>query len=1512
LRRELLDHFVSFVGNGSERERFQKNKYYKSKFCISLFHPRRVSRIMDGKFSHGADDYVASRGHPDHDACGTGFVVQLSGAATHEVVDRALVALQRLSHRGGVDADGASGDGAGLLTAIPQRYICREASALGIELPGCFGLGMLFLTPGEEARVQREIETLAPAMGLKCLGWREVPTNPSVPGARAAESRPSVWQCFLEPLGSSGGLERRLFLFRKRAEHELGSAVYFCSLSSRTVVYKGLLAPWQLPLFYPDLWERAFESHLAIFHQRFSTNTQPAWSLAQPFRFVAHNGEINTITGNRRWMKAREAGIRSELRAGEWFCALEEHVSDSASLDNAFEVLLRQGRSPEAALFTLVPPAESSRSASRRSEDISEGAEYEPWDGPAALIFSDGRVVGAKLDRNGLRPLRYTLTTDGWLLAGSEAGLLDLKDKEVAERGRLGPGEMLLVDLHSGRMLRNGELLERVRSGLAQVSPARRRIQHLPAEVGSEQSGIGEPRKIAAALGWSEDQLRFLLEPLAGGKEAIFSMGDDTPPAFIAKMRRTIWDYCKQRFAQVTNPPIDPLREAHVMSLETRIGAWFVADSPILSGRQLALLEHQLTPCQRIDITFPATGGVAASLELLDHIRRQVQWNPRECPAAVVLSDRNINQERAAVPALLTAAAAFREMAGGGNFHVPLIVETAQVIDTHHVALLLAVGATAVRPYLAMQLAEQAKPGGAANYVTAVNAGLRKVLSRMGISTLASYRNAQLFEVIGLDGRLCHSFFENAPRWAEAISLEQVLEDYLSNHALAFVHDSKGPIDAGLYRYRKQGEVHGTSPDLLRKLQAHVKNGTRESYREYEELSETREITAIRDLLSIAFQQPAAINGVEDESAILQRFSAQAMSVGAISPEAHRTLALAMNALGARSNTGEGGENPDLYRNEPEAASRVKQVASGRFGVTAEYLVHAHEIEIKMAQGSKPGEGGQLPAMKVTPYIARLRRAVPGMSLISPPPHHDIYSIEDLEQLIHDLHQVNPAARIGVKLVAGAGVGIIAAGVAKAGADVITISGHDGGTGASPLTSIKNTGLPWEFGLRDAHRTLVEAGLRSQVKLRVDGGLKFARDVIIAALLGADEFGFGTAALLAIGCVMARQCHLNTCPVGIATQDEALRTRFAGKPEMVMAYFRGVAAEARELLARLGASSLAEIVGRTEFLQPRYADSAAWIDDLLLPPRRSPVTSIRHSKQGKLSRELAKMLYKSSGPFPARYAIANSDRSIGAELSGELLRLGRNAEGSFVPMDLHFNGAAGQSFGAFLINGLSLHLTGEANDYVAKGLSGGTVSIEAGAEASVRGDVLAGNTVLYGATSGELYIAGRAGERFAVRNSGALAVAEGVGDHGCEYMTGGVALILGPTGVNFGAGMTGGLAYIASEYGSQEALNLAFVRVEQCSPQEDSALRQVLIRHSLLTGSPRAAFLLNAGAQLPLLRVQPIHLPCTIEETWAPILHRLEQVAYMASSNRAVRRPAIALDAVLPASSDVDEQIPSC
>jgi glutamate synthase domain-containing protein 2/glutamate synthase domain-containing protein 1/glutamate synthase domain-containing protein 3 len=1419
------------------------------------------------------------QGHPDHDACGTGFIVQLHRPATYEVVDRALEALRRLTHRGGADADGRSGDGVGLLTELPQEFLRQQADDAGIRLPESFAVGMLFLPaePGKSERTRLAIAGIAARRGLRFLGWREVPVRPSVLGNRAAVTVPSIWQCFIAAAHEAQDLEVQLFLFRKQAETKLGSDTYFCSLSSRTIVYKGLLTPQQLPLFYPDLARPEFKSRFAIFHQRFSTNTQPAWRLAQPFRFLAHNGEINTIVGNRRWAHAREAELRRIFNAGEWFHSLEQGVSDSASLDNALELRVRQGSSPEAALLTLTPPAfeaDLRMPPDARKFLESSAVNYEPWDGPAALIFSDGRILGAKLDRNGLRPMRYTRSADGWLVAGSEAGIVDFTGKKIVERQRLGPGQMLLVDLASGQVMRNGELLQMIASQAATPSPV---ASTCVPELGSDDK-VSDPARTAAALGWSEDQVRLLLHPLADGKEPIWSMGDDTPPAFMSRMRRTMWDYCKQRFAQVTNPPIDHLREAHIMSLTTYIGDELKLQAPVVSSGQVELLKNRLSH-EILDITFPAEHGVSGGLDCLRRLENSRDGDDRRSVQLIILSDRRVGCERAALPALLAVAAVWKAMVRAGEYRTPLVVESGQVIETHSVALLLAAGATAVCPFLAMHLAGEHCDGGAENYRGALHAGLKKVLSRMGISTLASYRNSQLFETVGLDQQLSARFFESAAHVAEANSLEKVLADYLENHRLAFAQESPALKDAGWFRYRRDGERHATSPELLREFQAHGKApGTnRERSLQIEVLGQTREPIAIRDLLTVAPGDPVALSEVEPESEILHRFSTQAMSLGAISPEAHRTLALAMSALGARSNTGEGGEDPNLYLSEPEAANRVKQVASGRFGVTAEYLVHASEIEIKMAQGSKPGEGGQLPATKVSAYIARLRHAVPGMALISPPPHHDIYSIEDLEQLIHDLREVNPQARIGVKLVSGTGVGIIAAGVAKAGADVITISGHDGGTGASPLSSIKNTGLPWEFGLQETHRTLVKAGSRSWVRLRVDGGFKFARDVVIAALLGADEFGFGTAALLAMGCVMARQCHLNTCPVGIATQDQALRTRFSGKPEMVVAYFQAIAADVRASLAALGVRSLTEITGRgNEYLRARDESGAAWIDSLLKPVARSAASNPRPAgTRSRLARRLTRIL-RPAGALPkGRLSITNEDRSIGAALSGVVVRRFGSSALTAAPADLEFEGVAGQSFGAFLAPGIVLRLHGEANDYVGKGLSGGAIAVTAGYAPSLRGDVLVGNAALYGATAGELFVAGFAGERFAVRNSGALAVAEGLGDHGCEYMTGGVALILGATGINFGSGMTGGLAYILNQHLRDDGYNKNFVRPEACSHEEERWLRLVLQKHLQLTWSPLASRLL-AFASLPFVRLEPVLLPCPVHQTWANVLPRLQ------------------------------------
>ena len=1443
-----------------------------------------------------------SKPEVDHDACGVGFIAQLGSSGSRDVVERALTALERLCHRGGVDADGLSGDGAGILTPIPKAFIRKRAREINIELPESFGMGMAFIPPGQEAAARASVECSATELGLRCLGWREVPTYPSLLGPCALATLPLIRQCFFVTEDSTADVERQLFLMRKRVESGAGSGIYFCSLSSQSLVYKGLLTPLQLAAFYADLACADFTAPFAIFHQRYSTNTSPSWQLAQPFRFVAHNGEINTISANRRWTRAREGALQLEFGAQDQFRVLEEGVSDSASFDNALEVRLRQGSSVAAAMLRMVPPAwEGDPQTGPKLRRFLQKAtrEQEPWDGPAALVFSDGRMVGAKLDRNGLRPMRYTLTSDGLLVVGSEVGIADLRGKRIAERNRLGPGEIFLVDSIAGAIFRgNNEVSELLGAEPSRVGCRDRdsqiRIARLDSAATQPYKSEIEPQRLAAAMGWTEDQFRLLFQPLGReGKEAVWSMGDDAPPAFLSSLKRPLWDYCKQRFAQVTNPPIDPLREVHVMSLDVYLDPNIVAGSPVLDAGHLAALQSRLgTPLPRIDFTFDVAGGVEAARAALQRVRQDISTavavGTSEKPAVIVLSDRESSEQRVALPALLALSAAWKEMVRAGAHEVPLIVESGQVIETHHIALLIAVGASAVFPYLAMELSENLKPGGAVSYRVAVEAGLRKVLARMGISTVASYRNSHLFETVGLDEDICEDFFEDASSSLGGRGLDDILETSIFSHQRAFAAGDAPLQDSGLYRFRHAGEKHSTSPELVRRMHAYLKSPTPENYAAYSKLADSRDPVSVRDQLEFASGSAIPLDEVEPESAILARFCAQAMSLGALSPEAHRTLAIAMNRLGARSNTGEGGEDPSVYRFEPEAANRVKQVASARFGVTAEYLARADELEIKMAQGSKPGEGGQLPAVKVNSYIARLRHAVPGMSLISPPPHHDIYSIEDLAQLIYDLRSVNPVARIGVKLVSGAGVGIIAAGVAKAGADVITIAGFDGGTGASPLTSIKNTGLPWEIGLRAAHSALVRSGFRERVRLRVDGGFKFGRDVVIAALLGADEFGFGTATLLAIGCVMARQCHLNTCPVGIATQDEQLRARFTGDPEMVMAYFRGVAGEVRERMAALGVRSLAEVVGSVERLRPRNESASHSVATLLLPSSEAAHQSAKdlplEIHLPETAKDIRRKLLRGVDGLKAfpfvhhSLSISNSDRSVGAHLSGHILRRTDFDGLKGKSIRCEFRGSAGQSFGAFLVPGIRFRLVGDANDYVGKGLSGGTIAITAGAAASKRGDVLAGNTVLYGATSGKLFIAGRVGERFAVRNSGALAIIEGAGQHGCEYMTAGIAVILGPAGMNLGSGMTGGLTYILRDALTGDNCNHEFVRCAEigdgAGEQEEGWLRTLLQEHFRLTGSQRARRLLQSTHLLPLVRLEPVHLPCSIADTWAPFLTR--------------------------------------
>jgi glutamate synthase (ferredoxin) len=1421
---------------------------------------------------------------PDHDACGVGLIAAVGKAASHDVVERSLSALSRLAHRGGVDADGRSGDGAGLLTLVPDRLLRKCAAERGLTLPHRFAVGMVFLAVGEEAASTTVVEKTCPVFGINCIGWRTVPVDASFLGARSRETLPLIRQCFFSADSSADDNDFELRLFRLRTRlRALIPDTYFCSLSSRIIVYKGLLTPQQLPLFYKDLADRDYESTFAIFHQRYSTNTQPSWKLAQPFRMLAHNGEINTISANRRWFQARTAELACELNMkGERI--LEPAISDSGSLDNALESLWHGEGHIGRALSKLVPPAwenDDRMNSTLRAFFQSSAQRQEAWDGPGAFVFGDGELVGAKLDRNGLRPLRYVLTEDGLLVVGSEVGITDLHGRKVVLRQRLGPGDMLIADLKRGELLRPSDITRFLIGASAESSAGEEQTK--PNKIKQERikpnSKSADTNRTMAAMGWSEDQYRMLFEPLVmRNKDALWSMGDDTPPAFLSGLRRPLWDYCKQRFAQVTNPPIDPLREAHVMSMEVRLDAKNYLLSPVLDSAQLQAVSDRCAPVLRVDITVPSGARVTGARSALRRLKAYGAWAAALKPGAIVITDIDVSATRAALPVLLAVSSFWESLVANGGWRIPLLVETGQIIDTHHVAMVIACGASAVHPWLGMQLAAKLKPEGAQTYANTLAAGLRKVLARMGISTVASYRNSQLFEVIGLDEEVVEGFFPDATHALGGKCLDDILEDYLHFHSAGFGCSTAEFRDLGLYRFRHYGERHSNSPELVRRMHRYLKFPNAENQKNLALLSQTRDPVAIRDLLEIRKSAPLGLNEVESEASLLSRFSTQAMSLGAISPESHETISVAMNRIGSRSNTGEGGEDRAIYAQRPEANNRVKQVASGRFGVTTEYLIHADELEIKIAQGAKPGEGGQLPSSKVTPYIARLRHTIPGTSLISPPPHHDIYSIEDLTQLVYDLRAVNPNARIGVKLVASCGVGIIAAGVAKAGADVITISGHDGGTGASPLTSIKNTGIPWEIGLRETHSVLLRSGLRAQVRLRVDGGLKFARDVVIAALLGADEFGFGTAALLAIGCVMARQCHLNTCPVGIATQDEGLRARFTRNPDMVERYFRTLAADVREMLAAIGARSIEEIVGRVDKLQSRDGRSERSVSAILQldldVPEQHP--SVRESPTGlhlQLNRTIDEL--ESLSPRTHRFRIFNSDRAVGAHFSGEVLRRHGVTALELNPIGCEFTGIAGQSFGAFLINGASFRLHGEANDYVGKSLSGGTISISAGAEASARGDVLVGNTALYGATSGELYVGGRAGERFAVRNSGALAVVEGAGQHACEYMTAGIVVALGPVGVNFGAGMTGGLSYVA-EHQAHASINNESVRVVGLDAIEQIWLRRVLRRHAQLTGSPVAMQFL-ASDTLALLRVEPIQRQYSLEEGWSLSLSRMDR-----------------------------------
>src|SRR5213594_884866 len=1464
----------------------------------------------------------------EQDACGVGFVARASGERSHDVMGLALQALARVAHRGAAASD-SSGDGAGVLTQIPARLFGRDPE--GGE-PFAVGAFLLPRDPSALALVTSIIEEVLDGEGLPVLAWRDVPVNLDVLGTGARATCPTIRQAIIAPPIADGGRgdadawERSLYLARRTIERRVAEAGggpggglepwFVCSLSCRTLVYKALLTGTELGAFFPDLRSPDYETALAVFHQRYSTNTSPSWALAQPFRLLAHNGEINTLWGNRNAMRAREPALASPLwgaRVDRLRPVIWAEGSDSTSLDNALELLVRSGRDPVHALMMLVPEAHEGavemEPALRGFYEFHECL-VEPWDGPAALAFSDGVFVGSALDRNGLRPCRYKITRDGLVVAGSETGLVDLNPGDVVESGRLGPGELLVVDTRRKAILRNAEAKREVARRRPYSRWAARGIRLLRATAAvPDTPPASEPERVARqiAFGWSFEDLRYVLEPMgSAGQDAVWSMGDDTPIPPLARIPPGLYAYLRQRFAQVTNPAIDPLRETLVMSLRMHIGrrGSLLADRP--AGLRLVRNEHPVLLAEEIaalrsgagaqvvtlDTTWSASagGGPDALRTALDGLCRSAGHAVQEGARIVILSDRAAGYERAPLPMVLAVGAVHQHLLEHGlRTRLGLIAEAGDAWDVHHFAALIGYGAEAVHPWLALESVQEqvAEDDARVRFRSAAEAGLRKILSKMGISTLSSYCGAQIFEALGLGAEVVDRCFTGTVSTIGGIGFTEIAEDVLARHRAAYPEAAAETVlpDHGRVRYRRDGEDHGWSPQLVRSMQAAVKADTSEAYDGFRARVAARLPASPRDLLAFRAVPPIPLDEVEASEEIRRRFVSTAMSLGALSPEAHRTLAIGMNRMGARSNSGEGGEDPDTYaplENGDRADNRIKQVASGRFGVTTHYLMRADELEIKIAQGSKPGEGGQLPAHKVTALIARLRHSVPGVPLISPPPHHDIYSIEDLAQLIHDLKQVNPRARVGVKLVAEAGVGRVAAGVAKAYADYVLVSGHNGGTGASPLSSIKHAGSPWELGLAETQAILIENGLRHRVEVRVDGGLRTGRDVVIAALLGAEAYGFGTAALVAIGCDMARQCHLNSCPTGIATQRPELRAKFTGTPEQVVAYFTWIAEDVRRELAELGCRRLDDVIGRVDLLErvDRPEVPRAQMLDLSLiladpAPQRADAarrrTVERNDRPGVASLDdqiLAALrpCLEDGRPFAGTYDVGNGHLTLGARVAGRVAERYGSAGLPAGRIRLRFRGSAGQSFGAFAVPGMQLELEGEANDYVGKGLSGGDLVIRPFPGASGR-HVILGNTVLYGATGGTLFAAGRAGDRFAVRNSGAVAVVEGAGNHCCEYMTGGAVVVLGEVGRNFGAGMSNGVAYVLDETEHLASrVNGDMVAIQLLETADEWRLLALVEEHIAKTASPRAQALLAAWHRyLPLFRkVVPIVVPAAV------------------------------------------------
>ena len=1476
------------------------------------------------------NDTVTPRGLPqpqglydpaqERDSCGIGFVANIKGQKSHDIIVKGIQVLINLTHRGACGCDPETGDGAGVLIQIPHKFFARECAKRGFTLPaaGEYGVGMTFLPVERHDRLQCEgiLERIVTEEGLTVLGWRDTPINGAAIGREARNSQPYIQQIFVSRGKgmNEDQLERKLYLVRKRAENEVAksdlpekSFFYMPSFSCRTIVYKGLLLAPQIANFYPELSDPDVTSALCLVHQRFSTNTFPTWQLAHPYRFIAHNGEINTLRGNVNWMHARQSVLESPLFGADikkLFPIITPGGSDSASFDNALELLVMAGRGISHAMAMLIPEAWSGNpdmNPQKRAFYEYHASLMEPWDGPAAIAFTDGRSIGATLDRNGLRPARYLVTNDDLIIMASEAGVLPVKPEDVKLKGRLQPGKMLLVDTVGGRIISDKELKANlygrnpyqlwIKENQVQIHE----LPEPPREYGTERDTLLQRQR---AFGYTDEDLKMILGPMAAkGEEPIGSMGADTPLACLSDKPQPLFNYFKQLFAQVTNPPIDPIREEMVMSLISYIGTErnILAETPqhchtlrlphpILTNRDLERLRRVSQGsflATTLPMLFAVEEGERGLERALGQLCRRASLAIQSGYTLLILSDRGLDRDYAPIPSLLALAAVHNHLVREETrTQVALIIESGEPREVMHFALLIGYGASAVNPYLALETlqAGQLQDTGVqpekavTHFIKAINKGLLKTFSKMGISTLQSYRGAQVFEAIGLSKHLVEGYFTGTVSRIEGVDLDVLAREAILKHQHAFQPRNESDTDlaiGGTYQYRERGEYHLFNPQTIAKLQHAVRQNSFATFQEYTELidGQNRQLTTLRGMLEIKkADEPIPLEEVEPVASIVKRFATGAMSFGSISKEAHETLALAMNRIGGKSNTGEGGEDEERFADGRRSA--IKQVASGRFGVTVNYLVNADELQIKMAQGAKPGEGGQLPGHKVDETIARVRHSIPGVGLISPPPHHDIYSIEDLAQLIYDLKNVNPKARIAVKLVAEVGVGTVAAGVAKAHADVVLIAGDSGGTGASPLSSIRHAGIPWELGLAETHQVLVLNDLRGRIRVQTDGKLQTGRDVVIAALLGAEEFGFSTAPLVALGCIMMRKCHLNTCPVGVATQDPALRAKFRGTPEHVINFFFFIAEQVRGYMAQMGFRTFDEMVGRVDMLDPRKAldhwkakglDLSMLLYNPQVPLRiaRRCVQAQDHGLDQALDYKLidhARETIEGGEPIVIKLPIRNIHRTVGAMLSGEIARRHGSAGLPDGTIHFQFTGSAGQSFGAFLAHGVTLELEGDANDYVGKGLSGGKLIVYPPRASNFlpEENIVIGNVALYGATSGEAFLNGMAGERFAVRNSGATAVVEGLGDHGCEYMTNGLVVVLGKVGRNFAAGMSGGIAFVLDDKGdfADKRCNTAAVDLESVGEADAGLLHGLIYRHVESTASPRGKWILENWEQM--------------------------------------------------------------